>query len=72
MLEGLAGFVDFLEIVVTVFVKFFENLFFLITSVSNAIASIVTVLGFFPAFLTVPIMAIISLSLLITLLNHWG
>lgn len=72
MIEFFQGIAGFIETIVNFVVTLFQNLIFVITAVPRALISITAVLGYFPAFITVPILAIISISIVMAIINHWG
>lgn len=71
MIEFFSGLAGFIETIVRFVVTMFQNLIFVITSVPKAFVAIVEVLSYFPAFLTVPVLAVLSLSVVFALINHW-
>lgn len=72
MIEFFTGILGFLQTLVDFVIGFFKNLFFVISLVPQAVSSITSLLSYLPAFITVPILAIISISIVIAIINHWG
>ncbi len=72
MIEFFQGIAGFIETVVNFVITLFQNLIFVITSVPKALVAITSVLAYFPSFITVPILAIISISIILAIINHWG
>lgn len=53
-------------------VPVFKNFIFLLQSIPKAMIGVSNVVSLLPPFITVPIFAFLGLSLLISILNHWG
>lgn len=72
MIQFFQSIAGFIETIVSFVVSLFMNLIMLITMIPKTLAAITAVLGLFPPFITVPIIALLSLSLVITILSKFG
>lgn len=72
MLEFLEGLVGFFQTAINFIVSLFQNLLYAISSIPKAFMAISNVLSFFPAFLTVPLFAVLGIVIIFTIINHWG
>lgn len=72
MIDFLESLVHYIQIFVDFLVAMITNLVQLIGYVPRAFATLTEVFAMLPPFLTVPIMAVVALSVIISLLNKWG
>lgn len=72
MIEFFKALFGYIEIIVNFVISFFQNLINLISYVPKSLIALGQCFGLLPVFFTVPLLAIISISLLIAILNKWG
>lgn len=72
MIEFFRSLATYIEVFVNFIISFFENLINLISYVPKSLIALSGCFTFLPPFFTVPLLAIISVSLLIAILNKWG
>lgn len=72
MIEFFKALFGYIEILVNFAISFIQNLITLISYVPRSLMALTGCLVQLPPFFTVPLFAIISISLLIAILNKWG
>lgn len=69
MFKFFAGIADIIATVVSYFVTFFETLIVILTRSVQALAYVVTVIGYSPAYVKAYILAMIGVSAILFILN---
>lgn len=69
MIQFFQSIAGFIETIVNFVLSFFMNLILLLGMIPKTLAAITAVLGLFPPFITVPIIALLSLSLVISIIS---
>lgn len=69
MFKFFAGIADLIGTIVGYVVSFFENLILILTRSVQALAYVVTVIGYAPAYVKVYILAMIGVSAILFILN---
>lgn len=72
MISFFEQIVSYLVTFVGFVVSFITNLITLLVQIPVVIATITNTLVYIPPFLSVPIYAVVSLSLIIAIVNKWG
>lgn len=72
MLEFFSKIGDLISMAISFIIQWFTSLIQLMLIVPKSIVAVGEVLALFPPFITIPILALIAFSVLITILNHWG
>lgn len=72
MIEFFKSLATYIEVFVNFIISFVRNLITLISYVPKSLIALREAFTFLPPFFTVPLLAIISVSLLIAILNKWG
>lgn len=72
MIDFFKGLVNFISVTVDFFVAMITNLIHLLGDIPKVMTSMTAVFSLLPPFLTVPLLALISVSVLVTVLNKWG
>lgn len=63
---------DLISAVIGIVMNFFSMLFTLLTAIPKAIAYLIAVIGYMPAFVGSIIIVSVGIAVTITVLNHWG
>lgn len=63
---------DLISAIIGVIMNFFSMLFTLLTAIPKAIAYLIGVIGYMPAFVGSVIIISVGIAVTITVLNHWG
>lgn len=72
MIEFFQSIFNYISVIVDFVVSFFTNLLNVMSYVPRSLVALGQCFGLLPAFITVPLFAVISISLIINILNLWG
>lgn len=72
MIEFFKSLATYIEVIVDFVISFFTNLITLISYIPKSLMALTSAFTFLPPFFTVPLLAIISVSVLIAILNKLG